>query len=57
MSKKLIYRIRLVCIILIPVLFYFDCGWYSILPLILSVGIPIMYYTYDIYRLRSKIKK
>jgi hypothetical protein len=54
---KVIYIIRLICIILIPILLYYNYGWYSVLPLLLSILIPSVYYTIDILKTWIKLLK
>ena len=57
MYRKTIYIIRLLCLISIPVLIYFDYGWYSVLPFVLSIVVPTIFYILHIYLSWKKLQK
>lgn len=59
MYRKVIYGIRIICIILIPILIIFtEYPWYySILPLIMSYVLPVLFYIGHFILLWKMIKK
>jgi hypothetical protein len=59
MYRKIIYGIRIICIVLIPILIIFtDYKWYiSIIPLILSYVIPILFYIGHLAIMFKMLKK